>query len=58
MALTTVNSLSEMYSGNVSSAMNVAFIQPAEKTPSTDSPDVNLGKEAEGTMDDSKEVDV
>lgn len=41
MALTTVSSLSEMYSGNASSAVNDVVIKPVERTPDADIPEVN-----------------
>lgn len=57
MALTTASSLSEMYSGNVSTATTDAVTKPAEKTPSTDAPEGNLTKEGEDVGEKSKEVE-
>ena len=59
MALTTVSSLSEMYSGSTSSAVNDAVIKPVEKTPDPDVPEVNpTTAEGEDTMEESKETEV
>lgn len=58
MALTTVSSLSEMYSGSVSSATNDAVIKPAGKTLNTDVSEVNLTKEGEDSGETSKDVEV
>jgi len=41
MALTTVSSLSEMYSGSMSSAVNDFVIKPVEKIVDADVPEVN-----------------
>lgn len=57
MALTTVSSLSEMYSGSVSSATNDAIIKPAENTQNTDVPQVSLTKEGDNTGENSKEIE-
>ena len=50
MALTTVSSLSEMYSGGASSALNDVVTEPAEKTPDTNVP------EGSPTTKESKEA--
>jgi len=57
MALTTVSSLSEMYSGSPSSATNGVIIKPAEKTPNTDVPEV-ASMECEDTGEMPKDVEV
>ena len=50
MALTTVSSLSEMYSGSTSSAVNDVAIKPVEKIVDLDAPEVNpTTKEGENT---------
>jgi cleavage and polyadenylation specificity factor subunit 3 len=49
MALTTVSSLSEMYSGGAPSITNDAVIRPAEKAPNKDAPDANMAMEGEDT---------
>ena len=59
MALTTVSSLSEMYSGSTSSAVNDAAIKPVEKTPDPDVSDVNpTTAEGEDTMEEPKEAEM
>lgn len=58
MALTTVSSLSEMYSGGTSSAVNDVVIKIAEKTPDPDVPEVNPATtEGEDTTEESKEAE-
>jgi hypothetical protein len=58
MALTTVSSLSEMYSGNVSSVANDAVTKPAEKIADADAPeDHPTATEGENTAEGSKEVE-
>ena len=54
MALTTVSSLSEMYSGSTSSTVNDVAGKSVEKTADTDAPEVNP-TEGENTMEESKE---
>jgi len=59
MALTTVSSLSEMYSGSTSSAVNDVVIKPLEKTPDPDVPEVNpTAAEGEDAMEESKEAEM
>lgn len=57
MALTTVSSLSEMYSGSVSSTTNDAVITSTEKAPDADVPEVDPAstKEGEDTAEKSKD---
>ena len=58
MALTTVSSLSEMYSGGTSSSVNDVVIKLAEKTPDPDVPEVNPATtEGEDTTEESKEAE-
>lgn len=56
MALTTVSSLSEMYSGGTSSAVNDVVIKLAEKTPDPDVLDPAT-TEGEDTTEESKEAE-
>ena len=58
MALTTVSSLSEMYSGGVSSVVNDVVIKPVEKIADTDAPEVNpTTTEGENATEDPEEVE-
>jgi len=58
MALTTVSSLSEMYSGGTSSVTNDAVIKPTEKGSTTDAPETGPTQtEAEDSAEMSKEVE-
>jgi hypothetical protein len=58
MALTTVSSLSEMYSGGTSSVKNDAVIKPTEKGSTTDAPETGPTQpEAEDSAEISKEVE-
>jgi len=58
MALTTVSSLSEMYSGSMSSAAGDFVIKPVERIADTDVPDPNpTPMEGESSTDVSKEVE-
>jgi len=57
MALTTVSSLSEMYSGGTSSALNDVVIKPVERTLDTNFPEVSqTTEEGEDVMEGSKEA--
>ena len=57
MALTTVSSLSEMYSGNAPPATNDAVITSTEKAPGADVPEVDPTStmESEDTAEKSKD---
>lgn len=58
MALTTVSSLSEMYSGSTSSAVNGAVVKPVDKVSDADVPEVNpTATEGEGATEESEEVE-
>ncbi|KAF9793222.1 beta-lactamase-like protein [Thelephora terrestris] len=58
MALTTVSSLSEMYSGGTSSVTNDAVIKSTEKGSTTDAPETGPTQpEAEDSAEMSKEVE-
>jgi len=57
MALTTVSSLSEMYSGNTTSVANGGVIRPVEKTPETGAHEVSpAATEGEDAAEESNEV--
>jgi len=59
MALTTVSSLSELYSGSAPPAANDVVVKPTEKMPDTDAPEVDptTTKEGEDVMEESNEVE-
>lgn len=57
MALTTVCSLSEMYSGSVSSATNDAATKPVGKVPNTDALEANQMEESEDVGEMSRDVE-
>lgn len=59
MALTTVSSLSELYSGSAPPAVNDVVIKPKEKMSDTDAPetDPTTTKGGEDVMEESNEVE-
>ena len=58
MALTTVSSLSELYSGGMSSVANDVVIKPVEKASDINASEVNpTTKEGEDVTDESEEVE-
>ena len=59
MALTTVSSLSEMYSGGTSSIVNDVAIKAAEKAPDTGvlEADPTTTKEGEEATEETEEVE-